>query len=426
MSSLISSSPPRRGPPRPTGDLEAVALRIWRGAEGADFRGHDPYDGLHAPALTPLLARSRLLRLAVIQGVKRSPLNLRPVLGVKPGLNPKGLALFMRGAADLPALSPAHEICQRLADMLVCLASQPDGAPAFGDRAIRNHAADEFATGKLTIPGPIGWGYHFPWQAVAFQQPPYFPTVVATSFVVDAFAAAGHPAARRITEAAAFLVTECLHRHRDHTGVCFSYSPRDETRVYNASLFAAKILARAAALGGSSAAAHAELASEAAAWVAARQQPDGSWLYGEASHWHWIDNLHTGFVLETLDFVGQALGTDIWSSVIESGLSWYRTVMFEDDATARYYPERRYPLDPHSFAQAALTFLALDRRDPENRTFARRILERAMECLWNADRGIFVTRRSSLLTDRTPYLRWSQAWMFRALSALLAVEAAES
>lgn len=425
MNALPSAPPPRQWPHRSTLDLESVALRIWWAAEAAGFIGHDPYDGLNSPALTPLLARSRLLRLAVIQGVKRSPVNLRPVLGVRPGLNPKGLALFLQGAAALPALSGAHESRERLADMLVCLSSRPGGTPAFSHRAVRRGVANELATGRLTFPGAIGWGYHFPWQAVAFRQPPYYPTVVATSFVVDALAAAHHPASQPVTEAAALLVTNCLHHHRDQTGVCFSYSPQDQTRVYNASLFAAKILARSAALGGPDAAVHARLAADAAAWVAARQRADGSWLYGEADHWHWIDNLHTGFVLETLDFIGQTLGTELWSSAVDKGLSWYRAEMFEDDATACYYPGKGYPLDPHSFAQAALTFLALRRRGPENRSFARRILERAVALLWDGGRCVFVTRRNRFIADRTPYLRWSQSWMFRACSALLAVEAAE-
>ena len=49
-----------------------------------------------------------------------------------------------------------------------------------------------------------------------------------------------------LTRRAARFVAERLHRHEDADGICFSYSPTDRTRVYNASLFGAKILARAA------------------------------------------------------------------------------------------------------------------------------------------------------------------------------------
>lgn len=405
------------------GHLAAVATRLWRDAGAADFRGFDPYDGLHTRALAPVLSRSRLLRLVVIQGVKRCPFDLRPLLGVEPGLNPKGLALFLQGAAELPSLAGESAARESLADALVCLASRPDGSPALAGRTIEPGAARRLAAGDLAYDGPVGWGYHFPWQAVAFLQPPYYPTVVATSFVLDAFAAARHPAFARVAEAGARFVEEKLHRHRDGDGVCFSYSPRDASRVYNASLFAAKILARAVPLDPARAAERAELAGAAADWVTRRQRADGAWLYGEAAHWNWIDGLHTGFVLETLAFIDHALGSRARQPAIERGLAWYRQRMFRPEGDALYFPGRPYPLDPHTVASAALTFLALEHLAPDGVGFARAVLARGVERLWDERRGVFVTRRGPLVTDRTPYLRWSQAWMFRALSALLAREA---
>ncbi len=408
--------------PRPEPDLADIAARIWRDARAANFRGFDPYDGLCTPAFSGLLARSRLLRLLVIQGVKRSLLDLRPLLRVEPGLNPKALALFLQGAAVWPALAGETSAREQLADLLVCLASRPDGAPALPDRAVQPGAAAGLAAGDLAYEGPVGWGYHFPWQAVAFLQPPHYPTVVVTGFVLEAFAAARHAALPSVTEAAARFVQESLHRHRDADGVCFSYSPRDRSRVYNASLFAARILARSAALGGSAADERATLANAAADWVARRQHPNGAWLYGEASHWQWVDGLHTGFVLETLAFIDETLGTRARQPAVERGVAWYRERLFSPKADALYFPGRMYPLDPHTFASAALTFLALRHAVPDGADFARAVLKRAVDRLWDDDRGVFVTRRSRLIKDRTPYLRWSQAWMFRALSDLLARE----
>lgn len=412
--------------PAPPPALAEIAGRLWRDAEATDFHGHDPYDGLHTRALSPLLDRSRLLRLAIIQGVKRSPLNLRPLLRVQPGMNPKGLALFLGGAAELPALSSAANAREHLADALVCLASRPDGTPARGDRVVQAGAAARLAAGEGDYAGPVGWGYHFPWQAVAFLQPPHYPTVVATSFVLDAFADVHHPALPRVLEGAARFVQETLHRQCDSDGVCFSYSPRDRSRVYNASLFAAKILARAAAAGGPAADERAALARAAADWVVARQRADGAWLYGEASHWHWIDGLHTGFVLETLGFLGGTLGVNAWDDAVGRGLAWYRANLFGPGAEALYYPAKPYPLDPHTCASAALTLLALPRHAPDGAALARAVLERGVARLWCGRRGVFVTRRGRFVTDRTPYLRWSQAWMFRALSAQLAREASGS
>jgi hypothetical protein len=401
----------------------AIVRRVWHRAEAAGFRGPDPYDGLGSRLLAPLLPHSRLLRLAVIQGVKRSPIDLRPLLAVHDGINPKGLALFLHGIADWPAAADgAAATATATGDRLLSLASRADGTPYFGGRAPRPGLVDAVASGEAACSEAIGWGYDFRWQARAFMQPPYFPTVVATSFVVDALAAAGSPAFPRVAAAAARLVDEQLHRRDDADGVCFSYSPRDRTRVLNASLFAAKLLTRAAVTNAAGAADHAALARRAGDYAAARQRADGAWLYGEADHWRWIDGLHTGFVLETLAFMARELGVTAWDDVIRRGLAWYRDHLFRADGWARYHPDRDFPFDGHTVAQGALTFLALARYQADGAEQARRVLARGVAELWDERRGGFTTRAGRWRRDRTLYLRWSQAWMFRALCAWLAAE----
>jgi len=63
--------------------------------ESENFAGYDPFDGLNSRIFqaSPLKYFS-LARLAWLQAVKRSAKNLRPVLKVEKGINPKGLALF--------------------------------------------------------------------------------------------------------------------------------------------------------------------------------------------------------------------------------------------------------------------------------------------------------------------------------------------
>ena len=62
-----------------------------------------PYDGLNSTIFRrlPYISGKRLPRLAWIQFMKRSPFNLRPVLGVKKEHNPKGLGLFLADGRDL-------------------------------------------------------------------------------------------------------------------------------------------------------------------------------------------------------------------------------------------------------------------------------------------------------------------------------------
>jgi len=372
----------------PASRFAAIADRVWHELVSAGFEGSDPYDGLNSRLLAPVLKHSRFARLAVIQGVKRSPVDLRPLLRISPGL--------------------------------ICLASRTDGSPALASRSITPGAAARVADGTASWPSAVGWGYDFPWQAKAFLQPAFHPTVVATSFVLDALKAVRSPALPAVARSAGYFVADNLHRHEDADGVCFSYSPGDRTRVYNASLFGARILVQAATYNPAESEAWRDLSRRAVEWVLARQAADGSWIYGEADHWRWIDNLHTGFNLETIGRLARLHDTAAWDDALRLGLSFYRDRLFEADGTPRYYTYRRWPLDPHSFAQGALTFLALARLDESGPEFADRILLRGIEELWDDRRGGFRFQKQRLYSQGVIHMRWSQAWMFRALRARVA------
>ena len=71
--------------------------------EAEQYRGWDPFDGLNSKVLQKILPlrHSAVLRLIVIQGFKRSPLNLRKPLMVPKQYNCKGLGLFLQGYCNL-------------------------------------------------------------------------------------------------------------------------------------------------------------------------------------------------------------------------------------------------------------------------------------------------------------------------------------
>src|SRR5204863_8927147 len=79
---------------------------------------------------------------------------------------------------------------------------------------------------------------------------------------------------------------------------CFSYSPLDQTRVLNASLLGAEVLATVGKLSREDSLC--ETAMRAARYVIRRQQADGSWPYGTGNSQSWSDNFHTAFILSSL------------------------------------------------------------------------------------------------------------------------------
>jgi hypothetical protein len=69
-------------------------------------------------------------------------------------------------------------------------------------------------------------------------------------------------------------------------------------------------------------------------------------------------------------------------------------------------------------AQSIITLLAFRDLDPGNLPLARSVFQWAMNHMWD-DRGFFYYRVLRFCTIRTPYMRWTQAWMLLALSTLL-------
>jgi hypothetical protein len=264
------------------------------------------------------------------------------------------------------------------------------------------------------------WGYPFSWQARAFFLPAGTPTIVATSFVgeafVDAFEATGD---RRFLDTA---VASCgflyeLHRTEDETGVCLSYSPLDRSAVYNASVLGARLLVRVGTAAGMR-----DLVEQArplVSYVLARQRVDGAWAYGEALHHRWIDSFHTGFILGALDQWSRATGNETAISAVDRGYRFYANRFFGTVGEPFYFADRRWPYDVHSAAQGVLTACQLLDKQAGAGDLARRVGRFLIEQFLAPD-GHFIYQIRRTHRVMIPYMRWSQAWGVRALSELVA------
>ena len=140
--------------------VQEALYGIERFAADRGYRGWDPYDALNSPLLRALSLGLKMPRIAFTQALKVLPINLRPVLGIRPALNPKGLGLFLTGAV------------RRF---------RSGGEPRHGHRA--RWLAEQLLALRSEGGHGAGWGYPFPWQSRAFYVPRWTPTIVNTSFV---------------------------------------------------------------------------------------------------------------------------------------------------------------------------------------------------------------------------------------------------
>jgi len=265
------------------------------------------------------------------------------------------------------------------------------------------------------------WGYSFPWQTRGELVPRGAANLVCTVFVsnalLDAYEYNGDPRCLLMaTSAADYLVNELYWTEGDSIA-CFSYPlPHMRVPIHNANFLGAAVLCRISKHSGEKK--YLERALKVARYSAAKQQHDGSWGYGELSTQRWVDNFHTGYNLCALRTIGRWAGTADFEPHIRRGLEFYRNHFFREDGAPKYFHNRTYPIDIHSVAQSIITLLELKGLDGGNVEQARALFKWAMENMWD-QQGYFYFQVHSLYKNRISYMRWSQAWMLLALSALL-------
>lgn len=376
--------------------------RLQKYCEAENFRGYDPYDGLNSRFFQaiPFVSKSRFFRLAWIQFFKRSPINLRPVTGIKKEYNPKGLGLFLAGYCNLYQCEPKEEYKNKI----IFLSGEILG--------LKN----EGYSGAC-------WGYNFDWQARAFFQPKNTPTVVASTFIanalLDAYSITKNEQLLQTARSTCDFILKDLNRTYDESGdFAFSYSPMDKSVVFNASLLGSRLLARVFSITKEN-----KLADEAKRSVnycCKYQKEDGSWGYGTLPFHQWIDNFHTGYNLECVFEYMKFSGDDSYRENVDKGFGYYINTFFTEEGIPKYYSNSTYPIDVHAPAQMVITLAKLGKFGQHKKT-ADKVLAWTIKNMQSSN-GFFYYQVNKYFSSRIPYIRWAQSWMFYALTTYIKLE----
>lgn len=383
-------------------ELNSSFDRLKEYCERENFRGYDPFDGLTSPLFQsiPGILSNRIMRLAWIQFFKRSPVNLRPLVGVKKGYNPKALGLFLSGYCNLYQVDPSPEYIVKMKFLV-----------------------DKIMELKSNGWSGACWGYNFDWQARAFFQPKYTPTVVASTYVANALLDAYEITAdTKCLEAARstcdFILKDLNRGKNDQGDFAFSYSPLDKSVVFNASLLGSRLLARVASITGEDILK--EEAEKSVRYCCRHQKADGSWPYGLATFHQWVDNFHTGYNLECISDFMKYTGNYGYKKEVAIGFDYYINNFFTEEGIPKYYNNTVFPIDIHTTAQLVVTLVKLNKVAEH-----KDLLDKVM--LWTINnmqsgKGYFYYQVNRYFSSKIPYMRWAQAWMFYAFSMYLKQE----
>ena len=375
--------------------VEKSLTHLERWVVDNNYRGYEPFDGLSS-VLRPLTFKNVLAERILQQAVRQSPVNLRPLFGVKPLDSTKGRGYMAWGYLALLQDRQDDALRARAIDCLEWLIKNK--SPFYQD---------------------FSWGNHFDYSSRGGSIRKYEPTIVWTSLIgnafLDAYEILGH---ERYLDIARSVCDWILALPRDETpdGVCLSYVTFQKSSIHNSNMLGAAMLARTAAITGDRTAL--PLAKDAMRYSCADQQRDGAWYYGKAPKYHWIDNFHSGYNLDSLKRYIAHTGDREFEENLQRGYRYYTSHFFEASGRPKYYHDRAYPIDIQCAAQAIDTLALFSDQDPPSLDLAWRVADWTIRNMQDRS-GYFYYRILPLKKVKIPMIHWGQATMFKALAHLL-------
>jgi rhamnogalacturonyl hydrolase YesR len=376
--------------------LEESIQKLEKWVENHNYRGYEPFDGLSS-FLRPLTFGNLFLERLLQQVVRQSPIDLRPLLGIKPQESTKGRGYMAWGYLKMFKIT---------------------GDPAYKQKAFT--CLDWLDRNKAPGYSCHSWANSFDFSSRGGRLPKNEPIIVWTSLIGHAFLEAYEMFAEErhleiIRSISSWVLS--LPRERTHRGDCLSYYAFGEHSIHNSNMLGAGFLASAAKFTKDPTSL--EVARSAMEYSCSRQISDGSWYYGEDPRHRWIDCFHTGYNLDSLKRYIEFSGDTTFETNLERGFEYFKNHFFEANGSPRYYHNRLYPIDIQCASQAIDTLVLFADRDSDAAGLAHKVAQWTINNMQDRD-GHFWYRVYPLgIKARAPMMHWGQATMYKALSALL-------
>lgn len=380
-------------------DIKVVKKNLQQYIEKEEFKGYDPYDTLNS--WVPFGWLGKWGKPIGIQIQKRNPINIRSFIGIKKEYNPKAMGLLLHSYSLMYKNDPTEETRSKI-DFLF------------------NWLLENRTTGFRHF----CWGYNFDWASSAKFIKAYSPTIVVSVFIAKGiiayYEATEDSNAIEILRSIGRFVEFDLPRSEDTSGICFSYSTIDKDCCYNASMLGSELFAFL--YRETKEESYKELALSSCNFVVNKQKENGSWNYSmdlatgkERSQ---ID-FHQGYVVDSLAYVMKYI-PDVkqkYEKALTKGLAYYET-QFLENGQSLYRVPNKWPAEIHNQAQGIITFSRWANTNANYLSLAQKIADYTLENM-RSQKGYFYYKKYPLVTIKTPFMRWSQAWMFLALTELI-------
>ena len=379
-----------------------IKLEEW--ISNHHWKGYDPFDGLNTRLLNRLTFNNHYLRILLQQSIRRFPINLRPLFGIRGITSSKGMGFCALGYLKLYQLTHEDKYIER---MKLCL----------------NWLRNNFSKGY----SGYCWGNHFSYESRGGTIPLNVPTIVWTSLIanvfMDAFEAIGeHSYFDTAMGACNFLVNDIVYYNDSDGTICFMYTPQNKTSpslngcIHNANVLGAWLLARI--YKHTREEILSSLAKRAIGFTAKYQTSDGGWYYGVTNKYRWIDSFHTAYVLESLYGYTKMTEDKSYEGNLIQGFKYFKSTFFKEDGTPKYYNHKTYPIDIQCASQGIQTLVKLHEYDRFSIEIGKKVAQWTVSNM-QSSKGYFYFRKYPIIINTTPMFHWGQATMLSALGHLL-------
>jgi len=346
-------------------------IRLSQWLDTNDYSGYDTFDGLNSQFLRRLTFEKKILRQVLQQGVRRFPLNVRPILGIRKSRSTKGMGFIARGYIRL---------------------HQSTHDPSWGEKA--RWILDWLMENESRGYSGACWGNHFDYQSRNSFVKAGVPSVVWTALIghafLDAYKHFGDSMFLKVACGACEHIVRDLATYEDNGAICISYFPTESLQVHNANTLGASLLARCHRFADNPE--YRYRAEKGMQYTAQYQRQNGSWYYGEKQNLQWVDNFHTAYVLDSFKYYYEGTGDDQFNAVIDKGYRYWKNMFFLSDGRPRYYSFKTLPLDIQCCSQAIDTLVFFHDRDPDSLALALKVARWTIHNMQDAS-GYFYYRR---------------------------------
>jgi hypothetical protein len=113
-----------------------------------------------------------------------------------------------------------------------------------------------------------------------------------------------------------------------------------------------------------------------------------------------------------------SIKNETYTEAIKKGTAYYFKEQFFESGQSKWRLPKLYPVEIHNQSQGIITFAKMNKFDSNYLNFAQTIAKWTIDEMQDK-KGFFYYRKLKTYTNKISFMRWSQAWMFVALTELL-------